>query len=65
MKKVLLVTKVYVNGVNYYRGKDFDDIRVVHPTDKHPFWVIDLFVDGELVTRIWATGNVIITERKE
>jgi len=59
---MFLVTKVYVNGVLYYRGKDFDDIRVANPTDKEPFWLIDFYLDKELVTRIWATGNVIITE---
>jgi len=62
---MLRVTKVYVNGVNYYRGKDFDDIRVANPTDKEPFWLIDLYLDTELATRIWATGNIIITEKKE
>jgi len=49
---------VRINGRSYYKGKDFEEVKVWTPTNNEPYWQIDFVINDKVEKRIKATGQV-------
>jgi len=57
--------QITVNGMTFTEGKDFDEAKVMIPTDQEPYWEIDLFLNGKIHKIIKATGKVTVIKTFE
>jgi len=49
---------IRINGKTYFRGKDFEIVKVHTPTMQEPYWGFEFLLSEETVREILATGQV-------